>query len=87
LCSHLKAKDRDRTVIGFQVQNEPGILGSDRDYGPEAQTIFDKPVPSKFVNAMKKAGKGRDIRYMAAERAVKIPGHGLKCSVGKAGSS
>jgi len=59
LCSHLKAKDRDRTVIGFQVQNEPGILGSDRDYGPEAQAIFDKPVPSKFVNAMKKAGKGQ----------------------------
>jgi hypothetical protein len=59
LCSHLKAKDRDRTVIGLQVQNEPGILGSDRDYGPEAQGIFDKPVPSKFVNAMKKAGKGQ----------------------------
>ena len=59
LCSHLKAKDRDRTLIGFQVQNEPGILGSDRDYGAEAQAIFDKPVPSKFVNAMKKAGKGQ----------------------------
>ena len=58
LCGHLKAKDLDHTVIGFQVQNESGILGSDRDYGPEAQAVFDKPVPAKLVNAMKKAGKG-----------------------------
>jgi len=59
LCKHLKAKDSaDQTVIGFQIQNEPGIMGSDRDYGPEAQAIFDSPVPAKLVNAMKKAGKG-----------------------------
>ena len=59
LCKHLKAKDSaDQTVIGFQIQNEPGIMGSDRDYGPEAQAIFDSPVPAKFVASMKKAGKG-----------------------------
>ena len=60
LCKHLKAKDSTgQTVIGIQVENEPGIAGSDRDYGPEAQAEFDSPVPAKLVAAMKAAGKGR----------------------------
>ena len=59
LCSHLKAKDStEQTVIGLTVQNESGIMGSDRDYGPEAQAAFDSPVPSQLVTAMKKYGKG-----------------------------
>ena len=59
MCKHLKAKDsKEQTVIGIQIQNESGILGSDRDYGPEGQAVFDSPVPAKVVNGMKKAGKG-----------------------------
>ena len=60
LCQHLKDKDGiDQTVIGLQIENESGILGSDRDYGPEAQAEYDSPVPAKLVTAMKKADKGR----------------------------
>src|SRR5208337_641712 len=60
LCKHLKTKDStEQTVIGIQVEIESGILGSDRDYGPEAQAVFDSPVPAKLVAAMKDAGKGR----------------------------
>ncbi len=59
VCNYLKIKDlQEHTVIGFQIQNEPGIIGSDRDYGPEAQTIFDSPVPNKLMTSIKKAGKG-----------------------------
>ena len=59
LCKHLKTKDgKEHTVIGIQVENEPGILGSDRDYGPEAQAEFNSPVPARLVTAMKAAGKG-----------------------------
>jgi len=59
LCKHLKAIDgAEHTVIGIQLENESGILGSDRDYGPEAQAIFDRPVPAKLISAMKTAGKG-----------------------------
>jgi len=59
-CAYLKAKDStERTVIGIQVENEPGIVGSDRDYGPEARAEFDSPVPAKLVAAMKAAGKGQ----------------------------
>jgi hypothetical protein len=49
---------REQTVIGLQVENEPGILGSDRDYSPEGQAVFDSPVPAKLISAMKAAGKG-----------------------------
>ena len=60
LCGHLKATDSaERTVITLQVQNEPGILGSDRDYGPGAQATFDGPVPAQLVARVKAAGKGR----------------------------
>ncbi len=60
LCKHLKTKDgTDRTVIAIQVQNEPGIIGSDRDYGPEAQAIYDAPVPAKLVSSIQTAGDGR----------------------------
>ncbi|MGB7724665.1 MAG: beta-galactosidase, partial [Dehalococcoidales bacterium] len=60
LCKHLKTKDgNDRTVIALQVENEPGIIGSDRDYSPAAQTVYDSKVPAKLIAAMKAAGKGK----------------------------
>jgi len=59
LCKHLKTKDgKEHTVIAIQLENESGILGSDRDYGPEAQAIFDSPVPAKLITAMKTTAKG-----------------------------
>jgi hypothetical protein len=60
MCKYLRAKDSaEQTVIGIQIQNESGIMGSDRDYSPEAQAIYYSPVPAKLLTAMKKAGKGR----------------------------
>ena len=60
LCDHLKAEDStERTVIGLQIENEPGIMGSDRDYGPKAQATFESSVPAEMVDSMKAAGKGR----------------------------
>ena len=59
LCEHLKIKDgTEHTVIGIQLENESGILGTDRDYGQEAQLIFYSPVPAAMITAMKTAGKG-----------------------------
>ena len=68
LCAHLKAVDGDergdergdgRTVIALQIENEPGILGSDRDYGPEAQAAFDGPVSADLVAKLQTKGAGR----------------------------
>ena len=59
LCKHLKIFDgKEQTVIGLQIENEPGISGSDRDYGPEAQSMYDSQVPAKLISAMKKNRKG-----------------------------
>ena len=72
LCKHLKAFDgKEQTVIGLQVENEPGISGSDRDFGPEAQAEYDGPVPAKLISAMKKAGKGAvyDVWQQAGGKA------------------
>lgn len=52
-CALMQAiRDRDaeeRTVIAVQVENEPGILGSDRDYSPEATATFHGPAPAELV--------------------------------------
>jgi len=42
---HLKAADRNHTVILVQVENEPGSWGTVRDYSAAAQRLFQGPVP------------------------------------------
>ncbi len=60
LCEFLKNKDEsERTVIAIQVENEPGILGSDRDYGLAAQAEFLQPAPAELVEKLKTAPPGR----------------------------
>jgi hypothetical protein len=59
LCNHLKLKDStEQTVIALQIENEPGIIGSDRDYGFEAQATFDNPIPDKLMSELEKGGRG-----------------------------
>jgi len=46
----IREKDAaDGTVIGVQVENEPGILGCDRDYGPEFTATFHGMVPTELA--------------------------------------
>ena len=49
---HLKEFDEEHTVIMVQVQNEPGSWDTVRDYSPQAQKIFDSPVPGEALKAM-----------------------------------
>ncbi len=56
LLEHLRQHDGDeRTVIAVQVENEPGILGSDRDYSPDAERQFQAPVPPGLIEALERA--------------------------------
>ncbi len=53
LCEFLKEADSDRQqVIAIQIENEPGILGSDRDYGPEAQAKLESDVPREVFEGL-----------------------------------
>ena len=59
LMKYLKTRDSiEQTVISIQVENEPGIVGTDRDYSPEGEAAFKAPVSPRFIAAMKKQGKG-----------------------------
>ena len=59
LCKHLKAKDSaEQTVIAIQVENEPAVSGTDRDYCPKALAAYESPVPAKLITSMKTKGSG-----------------------------
>lgn len=55
MMKHLREIDEaERTVIMSQVQNEPGSLGSVRDFSPESNKLFSGPAPAQLVAALKK---------------------------------
>ena len=54
LLGYLREKDGDTgTVIAVQVENEPGSLGTDRDYGELGEADYGKAVPEELMAAMK----------------------------------
>lgn len=71
LMRHLKAVDGDRhTVIAVQVQNEPGSIGSIRDYGTAAEQAFAAPVPAAILARLgKQPGTWRAVFGADAEEA------------------
>ncbi len=53
--AHVRQVDEShRTVIMVQPENEPGSLGTDRDYSPEATKLFKEQVPAALLTALKK---------------------------------
>lgn len=59
---HLRSTDENqRTVIMMQVENETGLLGTDRDYAPEATRQFEGSVPAPLMH------------YLAAHRSTLTP--------------
>jgi hypothetical protein len=54
LMAHLKQIDEARhTVILVQVENEIGVYGLARDFGPQAQAAFAQPVPAAVLARQK----------------------------------
>jgi hypothetical protein len=47
--NYLKNADRQHSVIMMQVENESGAWGSERDYSPTAQKLFEGPVPAELL--------------------------------------
>ena len=46
----------ENTVVVMQVENEIGLLGTDRDYSEIAQKAFFAPIPEKLAAALGKSG-------------------------------
>jgi beta-galactosidase GanA len=51
----------ENTVITIQVENEIGLLGTDRDYSPAAQDAFFAPIPEKLSDALGKCGTWQEV--------------------------
>jgi hypothetical protein len=52
---HIREVDGSKhTVLMMQVENESGILGSPRDFSPEAEATWKTPVPEKLLSFLAK---------------------------------
>ena len=59
LMRHVAAIDPGRdTLVAVQVENEPGILGSDRDYCDEASRAAAEPVPPELTDYLERTKNG-----------------------------
>ncbi|MCW3807045.1 DUF5597 domain-containing protein [Plebeiibacterium marinum] len=55
LMKHIrKIDEKEQTVIMVQVQNEIGILGSDRDYSDVGNKAFNEEVPAELIKYIQK---------------------------------
>ena len=55
---HIKSIDEtERTVLMMQVENEPGMLGTDRDYSEAANHLYDGPVPKELLSYLEAHGQ------------------------------
>ena len=57
LMEHLREADKNSSVIMVQVENEVGLLGTERDYCQQAEEEFAGYVPDKLMDAAAKSGK------------------------------
>lgn len=62
LMNHIKEVDgEEHTVILMQVENEMGLLGSDRDYSPLAQKAYEQPIPQWVTELYGKEGTWEEV--------------------------
>lgn len=70
LMTHLKSIDAGQhTVIFVQVENEAGVLGSDRDYSSEGNAHFQQPVPAEVLKSLGRSTEHGNWTQIFAERA------------------
>ena len=62
LMRHIREFDaEEQTVIIIQVENEIGLLGTDRDYSPAAQAAFAAKVPQQIAALSGKEGTWEEV--------------------------
>ena len=54
LLQHLKEVDQQHTVVMLQVENEPGIRGTKRDFSAAAEKAWKADVPQQLIDYLKK---------------------------------
>ena len=59
LMAHLRTAQGGDRVLAVQVENEPGILGTPRDFSKEAQEAFAAAVPGELTGWLSREHRGR----------------------------
>jgi len=78
----LKSVDTtEHTVIAIQIENEPGIVGSDRDYSPEGEAAFNNRCFDVDIGYTKI--RRRKIIRTVAKCRQKPPAPGLRFLAGR----
>ncbi len=68
--THLKEIDsQESTVIFIQVENEIGVMGTERDYCEKADEAFEKPIPETLSSALHVTGTWREAFGTDAEES------------------
>lgn len=50
---HIKSVDSENTVVMIQIENEPGLRGTPRDYSALAEKAWKGDVPSQLIDYLK----------------------------------
>ncbi len=77
LLRHIKAVDTDHTIVMIQLQNEPGLRGSKRDYSAAAERAWRANIPAAIANYLK-SNKGSlqpDLEKLWAANGNKTAGN------------
>lgn len=53
--------ESENTVIMVQIENEIGLLGTDRDYSPEANKTFNSVIPAPVAKEFNKTGTWEEV--------------------------
>lgn len=70
LMTYVRDHDPTHRIIMVQPENETGSYTNPRDYGPQAQRLFDGPVPERLTRALGKGqGNWRAVFGDQADRA------------------
>ena len=56
LLGHLRDTDTEHTVVMVQVENEMGLLGDCRDFGPEAEAAYAWEIPQEMADLYQVSG-------------------------------
>jgi len=82
LMKHIRAVDGSKhTVLMMQVENESGVLGSPRDYSPEAEAAWKSPVPEALLSFLAKNKQSLQPELLNVWREAGFRGEGTWAQV------
>lgn len=71
---YVRERNRNETILALQIENEPGHLGTPRDYSVKANQIYDDLIPEELYQWIKTL-KGGEVYNCLTESSWKEHGN------------